>query len=175
MYLAHWQVIWPWTETTAVDQSPVPLRHGGAGAPGGSEGLGLPPTFIDRIRHGNSNPDTVCCFGALWLGEIFTVWQLQPHQNHGIWSCKNVLCLTQDIFQDFTFIATQVTGLWDGWGFVTVREGVVAQGRDGELRTLIRQVTGGANHGEGSWKTNTVVNSQGQGLIFGHWANKYPM
>lgn len=111
---------------------------GAAGPWGSTGGQGLPPTFIDGIRHGNSNPDTVCSFRTLGLGEIFTVRQFQPHQYHGIWSRKDVLCLTQDVFQDFTFITTQVPGLWDRRGFITVWEGVVTQGRNGELRALIR-------------------------------------
>lgn len=103
------------TRILTVYQGPVFTVPGGAAGPQVStEGQGPPPTFIDRICHGNSNPDAVCSFGALRLGEVLAVGQFQPHQNHGIGSGKNVLCLTQDIFQDFTLIATQVTGLGDG-------------------------------------------------------------
>lgn len=92
-----------------------------------------PLTLVDGVRHRDADADAVCSLWALRLREVLAVGQLQPHEDHGVGPREDILRLTQDVLQDLTFVAAQVSGLWGRRGFVTVGEGIVAQGGDGEL------------------------------------------
>lgn len=113
-----------------------------------------PPTFIDGIGHGDPDADAVDGLGAVGLGQVLAVGQLQPHQDHGVGPGEDVLGLAQDVLQDLTLVPAQIPGFGGRGGLVAVGEGIVAQGGDGKLRALVRQVAGGADHGKGGWKTH---------------------
>lgn len=77
---------------------------------------------------------------------------LELHQDHGIGPGDSVLCMAQVVVQSLTFVSTELTFARSTEALITQREDVVAKGWDGKCGALVRQVCGGANHSEGSWK-----------------------
>lgn len=76
--------------------------------------------------------------------------KLQLHKDHGIGSGNGVLSMAQVVLQSLTLISTELTLLRAPGALITQREDVVAEGWDGKPGALIRQVSGGSNHCEGS-------------------------
>lgn len=82
-------------------------------------------------------------------------WELQLHEDHGVGPGDGVLHVAEVILQGLALVPTELPLPLAPPAFVTQREDVVAEGRDGKLGALIRQVGGGADHCEGSLKTGS--------------------
>lgn len=100
-------------------------------------------------RH--SYPHAGGCLGSAWPGQQVAVGQLQLHEDHGIGASDGVLGLAQVVLQGLALVAAQLPAPRPPRALVTQREDIVAEGGDGEPGALVREVRGGANHGEGSW------------------------
>lgn len=80
------------------------------------------------------------------------VGQLQLHEDHGIGASDGVLGLAQVVLQGLALVAAQLPPPRPPRALVAQGEDVVAEGGDGEPGALVREVRGGANHCEGSWR-----------------------
>lgn len=108
-------------------------------------------TLVDGLGHGDADAQTVGSFGAVGGGQLLTVGQLQPLEDHGVGAGDDVLGLAQVVLQDLALVLAQVARLVAARGAVAGGEGEVAEGRDGELGAAVGQVVGRADHGEGGW------------------------
>lgn len=109
-------------------------------------------TLVNRLGHGDANPQTVGSPGAVRRSQLLAVRQLHPLQDERVGAGDDVLSLTQIVLQDLAFVPTKVPGLVDPRAAVTRREGEVTQRRDGKLRAAIGQMIGCPDHGEGRWE-----------------------
>jgi len=85
-------------------------------------------------------------------GQQVAAGQLQLHEDHWVGAGDGVLGVAQVVLQRLALVAAQQPAAGAARLLVAQREHVVAEGRDGELRALVRQVGGRANHGEGRWR-----------------------
>lgn len=76
--------------------------------------------------------------GALGQGQRLALGQLQPHEDERVGARDGVLLAAQVTLQHLTLVAAQLTWLGRPGARVAQREHEVAEGRDGELRALVR-------------------------------------
>lgn len=109
-------------------------------------------TLVDRISHGNADPQTVGSFGAVGRRQVLAVWKLQPLQDDGVGAGDDVLRLAQVVLQDLALVLAQVPGFVRARAAVARGEGKVAERWDGKLGAAVGKVVRRPNHGEGSWE-----------------------
>lgn len=86
---------------------------------------------------------------AVGHGQRLALGQLQPHEDEWVGARNGVLLVAQVALQHLALVAAQLARLRRPGLCVTQWEHEVAEGRNGKLRALVRQVCGRANHGEG--------------------------
>lgn len=97
----------------------------------------------------DADAHAVCGGRALGHGQRLALGQLQAHEDERVGARDGVLLAAQVALQHLALVAAQLTRLGRPGARVAQRKHEVAEGWDGELRALVRQVRGGAYHGEG--------------------------
>lgn len=92
-----------------------------------------------------------------WPWQQVAARELQLHENHGIGSSNGVFSVAQVIFQGLTLVSTELSAPWGLRALITQREDKVAEGWDGKLGALVRQVGGGADHCKSRWKKKRKI------------------
>lgn len=108
-----------------------------------------PPTFLQTV-YGHTNTHAAGGIGGAWVGQQVAVRQLQLHENERVGAGNGVLCAAQVVLQSLTLIPAELPLPWAPGAFLTQWKNIVAEGRDGELGTLVRQLGWSADHGERS-------------------------
>ena len=84
--------------------------------------------------------------------------KLQLHEDEGVRTGDGVLGQAEVALQSLALIPTQLTPPWDPRPIVAQWEHKVAKGGYGKLGALVRELGGGANHGEGScWEADRYI------------------
>lgn len=118
---------------------------------------GTPRLTSAQSLHRDPNPYAVGSFQGVRSREVLTLRQLQLHQDERVWPSNVVLLPTEIILQNFTFIPAQLPWLRAPRALITQGKHKVAEGRNGELRALVRQMRRRANHGECSCKGTKIL------------------
>lgn len=82
------------------------------------------------------------------MREQLAVGQLQLHEDEWVRAGDGVLGMAQVILKCLTLVPAELALPRAPRAVLAQREDVVAKRGDGKLRTLIRQLGGGANHGK---------------------------